>query len=70
MSTPKCGTYGGYQLHGRRREVPCSDCTEALAAYMRHFRRSLKDDHLTDRPDLHDLTAVGVVLRDLAAGAA
>jgi len=36
MTTPvrvECGTYGGYQRHTRRREVPCAECRKANRTY-------------------------------------
>lgn len=38
MTSIACGTYAGYQLHGRAAETPCRDCKDAAAAYIRHLR--------------------------------
>ena len=32
------GTYGGYQRHNRRRELPCEACLVAARDYQRRFR--------------------------------
>jgi len=32
------GTYGGYQRHNRRRELPCEACLMAARDYQRRFR--------------------------------
>jgi hypothetical protein len=32
------GTYGGYQTHVKRRDVPCDACCRALADYRRRYR--------------------------------
>jgi len=29
----RCGTYGGYQRHTRRGEVPCAECKKANREY-------------------------------------
>lgn len=34
-----CGSYGGYQRHGRLNEEPCQPCREANAKYIREYRR-------------------------------
>lgn len=36
-STPKCGTYSGYNTHIAKREDACTGCRAAKAAYMRDY---------------------------------
>jgi hypothetical protein len=33
-----CGTYGGYQQHGLRKEPPCERCKEAARKYKQDYR--------------------------------
>lgn len=36
----ECGTYAGYQRHGRRGETPCTPCREARAQWQREYRKT------------------------------
>lgn len=42
MSADECGekrgTYAGWNVHNRQGLIPCRDCSDAQAAYMRHRR--------------------------------
>ena len=38
MIDDKCGTYAGYQAHGRRGERTCAACREAQRLYMKARR--------------------------------
>lgn len=35
-----CGTYAGYQAHGRRGEYACEPCKKALAEYTAKWRKA------------------------------
>lgn len=37
----RCGTAPGYQIHRRRKQVPCRACCTAHAAYMAEWRAGL-----------------------------
>jgi len=38
MSDPRCGTYAGAKLHGRRKEKTCEPCRLAANAYARELK--------------------------------
>lgn len=40
---PECGTIAAYSRHMRRREKACPACAEIHAAYMREYRRSIRE---------------------------
>ena len=42
------GTYGGYQVHKKRRVEPCAACRAAAADYQRKYR-AVNPDNDTDR---------------------
>ena len=44
-----CGTYGGYQKHGRLGETACGPCRQANAAYRQEFRQRRADIYAEDR---------------------
>lgn len=43
MMGEKCGTYAGYQEHGKRGQERCASCRQANAEYMAKRRR--EDPH-------------------------
>jgi hypothetical protein len=36
----KCGTYSGYQTHGKNKEIPCDKCRDAANSYRKQKRDS------------------------------
>lgn len=46
---PDCGTYAGYQAHGRRKEQSCAVCQAAAAEYMREYRATKPDAYKRER---------------------
>lgn len=39
MNDDKCGTYAGYQRHGKAGEKPCAACRRAATEYARERRK-------------------------------
>jgi hypothetical protein len=35
----RCGTYAGYQTHGREGTTPCTPCRRANRAYIQEYRK-------------------------------
>lgn len=49
MTNIRCGTYAGYQLHGRDGTPRCQECRDAYNAYHRELRRRNPDTYTRDK---------------------
>ena len=65
----RVGTRAGWNVHVKAGDVACQDCNDVNTAYARMYRRRLifegTRDLIERRPELADLTTVGVGVVDL-----